>query len=105
MEDFSLVMNSDADVLETPWVAFHKLVLVVHSSCLSLQDSMISLVTQLKVLAAGLWAHPQALVDLLSDVHRALRIGETRGTAASYFFPRKNEDQSHVRQVLCYSAF
>lgn len=104
MEDFSLVMNSDADVLETPWVASHKLVLVVCSSCLSLQDRMISLVTQLKVLAAGLRAHPQALVDL-SDVHRALRIGGTRGIAASYFFPRKNEDQSHAHQVLCYSAF
>lgn len=90
MEDFSLVMNSDANVLDTNWIASHKLVLVVHSSCLSLQDRMISLVTQLKVLAAGLRAHPQALVDLLSNVHRALWIGGTRETAASYFFPRKS---------------
>lgn len=55
MEDFNLVMKSDADVLEIPWVVSHKLVLVIHSRCLSLQDRMISVVTQPKVLAAGLW--------------------------------------------------
>lgn len=104
MEDFNLVMNSDADALETPWVASHKLVLVIHSRCLSPQDRMISVVTQPNVLAAGLRAHPQALVDL-SDVHRALWIGGTGGPAACYFFPRKNGYQSQAHQVLCCPAF
>lgn len=104
MEDFNFVMKSDADILEIPWVVSHKLVLVIHSRCLSLQDRMISVVTQPKVLAAGLRAHPQALADL-SDVPRALRIGGTRGRATSYFSPRKNDDQSHAHRVLCCPAF
>lgn len=103
MEDFNLVMKSDADVLETPLVVSHKLVLVIHSRCLSPQDRMISVVTQPKVLVAGLREHPQALADL-SDVPRALWIGGTRGTATSYFSPRKNDNQSHAHQVLCCPA-